>query len=211
MTPTDRLDADDLDLLDAWHAGDADAGSVLFDRHFDAIHRFFSTKVPHLADDLVQHTFAACLRARPQLRGRASFRTYLFTVARNALYNAITRRRETAELDPSASCCVDLDPSPSVVLAHRQQHRLLLEGLRRLPIDLQIALELHYFEDLTGPELAAILGVPEGTVRGRLRRGRELLRERLQELERQHHVVRSTTTDLSRWAADIRAARSATP
>ncbi|MCA9705484.1 MAG: hypothetical protein KDK70_06540 [Myxococcales bacterium] len=83
--------------------------------------------------------------------------------------------------------------------------RLLLAALRALPVDLQVALELFYFEHIRGPELAEVLGLPEGTVRSRLRRGREILRERLQELLRSPGMVESTMTDLESWASSLRA------
>ena len=56
------------------------------------------------------------------------------------------------------------------------------EALRRIPLELQVALELYYWEGMAGPELAAALDLPEGTVRTRLRRGRQLVREQLTEL-----------------------------
>jgi len=195
----------DFDLLDAWRAGDRAAGSTLFDRYFDSLFRFFRNKVDDGADDLVQQTFLACVQSRDRFRGDASFRTYLFTAARSKLYDYLDRRRrEGAAVDYGVTSCADLGISPSSIVARNEQQRLLLQALRALPIDLQIALELYYFEQIRGPELAQALGVPEGTVRSRLRRGLELLRGRLQALATSPAVAESTLTDLDAWAAAVR-------
>ena len=66
-------------------AGDAEAGTTLFERHFEAIARFFRNKTDGPLDDLVQRTFLGVLEGRDRIRGEAGFRGYLFGVARNVL------------------------------------------------------------------------------------------------------------------------------
>ncbi len=181
------------------------AGNTLFDRYFDSLFRFFRNKVSDGADDLVQQTFLSCVQSRDRFRGDSSFRTYLFTVARSKLYTYLDkRRREGAAVDYGVTSCADLGVSPSGIVANSEQQRMLLAALRQLPIDLQVALELFYFEQIRGPALAQVLAVPEGTVRSRLRRGREILRERLQELLNSPQMVESTMTDLESWASALR-------
>ncbi len=194
----------DLELLEAWRGGDAKAGNALFDRYFDAVFRFFRNKVADHADDLVQQTFLALVQARDRFRGDSSFRTYLFTAARSKLFNYLERRAREGAVDYGVTSCEDLGISPTGVLARDQQQQHLLHALRRLPIELQLALELFYFERVRGPELAEVLGVPEGTVRSRLRRGRELLRERLLELSANADVVETTMSNLDDWAERVR-------
>ncbi len=194
----------DFELLEAWRNGDRWAGNALFDRYFDALFRFFRNKVTDGADDLVQQTFLACVRSRDRFRGDASFRTYAFTVARNKLYDHLGRRHREGAIDYGVSSCVDLGVSPSGLIAEGERQRLLLEGLRALPVDLQVALELYYFEGIRGPELAEVLDVPEGTVRSRLRRGRELLRAQLEQRLPSPGAVDDSMTDLESWAAAVR-------
>lgn len=194
----------DFELLEAWRGGDRMAGNELFDRHFDALFRFFRNKVGEGADDLVQQTFLACVQSRERFRGDASFRTYVFTVARSKLYDHLGRQRREGAIDYGVTSCADLGVSPSGIIAEDEQQRMLLAALRSLPVDLQVALELFYFEKIRGPELADVLGVPEGTVRSRLRRGREILREQLERLLRSPQAVESTMTDLESWAAALR-------
>lgn len=202
------VERDDFELLDAWRAGDRGAGNALFDRYFEALYCFFRNKVDDAsAEDLVQQTLLACVQAKDGFRKEASFRTYLFRAARSRLYNFFDARyRRNKAIDPDVTSCVDLGVSPSFIGTKHEDHRLLLDALRRIPIDLQIALELYYFERIRAPQLAEVLGLPEGTVRTRLRRGLELLRERLAELVGGHARADTTMSNLDDWAEQIRRA-----
>jgi RNA polymerase sigma factor (sigma-70 family) len=195
----------DIELAEAWKAGDASAGDALFERHFDALFRFFRNKVGEGMEDLVHDTFVACVSG-PQFRGEASFRTWLFTVARHTLYAHLKKHaRRGEELDANEVSIASLATSPSGLLAKKSEERLLLQALRAIPLDLQVALELFYWEDLAAPEIAAVLEVPEGTVRSRLRRAKEVLDERLAELAETPSLLESTRTGLETWAKGVRA------
>jgi RNA polymerase sigma-70 factor (ECF subfamily) len=172
----------DLALLAQWRAGDGGAGQALFERHFDSIYGFFETKCPADADELVQATFLACLRAKDQFRGDSSFRTYLFTIARNELYRVLrTRQRKGgAQVDLAMSSIAELVSTPGTKMARSQEHQQLLEALRQLPVEQQTLLELHYWEDLEIAELARIFDAPAATIRTRLHRARKALRERVE-------------------------------
>jgi RNA polymerase sigma factor (sigma-70 family) len=171
----------DIALLDRWRAGDAEAGQALFQRHFDGIYGFFETKCETDADELVQSTFLACLRARDQFRNESSFRTYLFTIARHELYRVLRgRQRDGARLDFELSSIADLVSTPGTRIARNQEHRRLVEVLRGLPVEQQMLLELHYWEDMEIAELAEVFEAPEATIRTRLHRARKLLRERME-------------------------------
>lgn len=197
---------DDGDLLMKWRAGDTASGEALFARYYDAVARFFSNKGTVDPGDLVQATFAACLEKVDQLRDAASFRSFIFGIARFELLHYYRRksRRET-EFDAGSNSICDLDPSPSKIIAHHEEQRLLLEGLRQIPLDLQIVLELSYWERLTSAEVASVLGIPEGTAKSRLRRARERLDAKLAELAESPDRLESTVANLERWAAGLRA------
>lgn len=194
----------DIQLLEAWRAGDRGSGTDLFNRHFNSLYRFFRNKVGEDADDLVQQTFLAVVQARDKFRGDASFRTYLFTAARSKLYNHFSRRRPDQKDRLGVTSVLDLGVSMHGMMVKSEEHQTLLHALRRLPLELQIVLELHYFEGMRGPVLALVLEIPEGTVRSRLRRGRERLRDELERLTTSPERVASTMTNLDGWAAQIR-------
>lgn len=176
---------DDFELLDAWRANDEAAGRELFERYFDQVYRFFRNKVDEAAEDLVQQTFMGLVQGRDRFRKDASFRTYVFMIARKRLYSFLRERdRAHDPVDDGTTSVADLGlVSPSRAVVVRQEQHLLLAALRKLPIEMQVALELYYWEDLTAGEIATVLGVPEGTVRSRLRLGRDRLREQLGTLD----------------------------
>ena len=197
--------ASDEALLAAWRSGDRQAGNELIERHFDALYRFFRTKIPEHAEDLVQDTLMGCVRGIEGFRQEASFRTYLFAIARRkALMYWRTRSRRGTNVDFDSTSVEDLGISAMSLVNRAQEERLLLRALRRLPLELQMLLELYYWEGLSGSALAEIHEVPEGTVRGRLRRARLLLDEQIAELAGDPAMLRSTIDNFERWLESIR-------
>ncbi len=198
MPPVDSDEA----LLASWRGGDTRAGRALFARHVDRISRFFFSKVSTGVDDLVQRTFLALLE-RGDLPTGVPVRAYLFGIARNLLLRRFRDEyRDGRHFDELTTSVADLATSPSVLVDKRQNLQVLYAALQALPLDLQIALELYYWEELPANEIGSILGVPEGTVRSRLRRARQLLGEGLRALG--PAVAESTLADLERWARELR-------
>lgn len=198
---------DDFELLDRWAQGDTEAASVLFDRYFEPLYRFFTNKVGAAADDLVQDTLLACIRARERFRRESSFRTFLFGTARHMLFHHYRDVRRDLNADSVGEArLVDLDPSPSQVLARRDEERVLLEALRRLPLDYQIAIELYEWEGLTGPEVARVLGISETAMRSRLHRAKAELKRQIEAIASSAEVLHSTLANLDGWARALQAA-----
>jgi RNA polymerase sigma factor (sigma-70 family) len=199
----------DLELLAAWREGDQRAGNQLFDRHFSSLYRFFRHKMPDRMEDLVQETFLACVQGKERFNGHSSFRTYMFVAARRILQRACERlARDPAAVDLGVTSIQDVAPSPSSVLARRSQERRLLEALRSLPIDDQLAIELYYWENLTGPELAQVLGVPEPTARSRIRRALSRLKRNLAGDDTELNPDCDPQVDLEEWARALARSRS---
>jgi len=172
---------DDITLLEQWRAGDSAAGQALFRRHFNSISGFFETKCEAEADELVQATFFACLRAKHQFRKESSFRTYLFTIARHELYRVLrNRQRDGARLDFELSSIAELISTPGTRLDRNLEHGRLVEALRTLPVAQQTLLELHYWEDMGIAELAEVFEAELPAIRKRLSRAREALREKME-------------------------------
>jgi RNA polymerase sigma factor (sigma-70 family) len=195
----------DLDLFEAWCAGDRKAGHELFTRYFHNIRRFFANKVENEVEDLVQRTFTACVESRDRVLLKSSFRAYLYGIARNILrqhFRARNRAGTPFDVDEHSVC--DSGAGISMILAARQEQRLLLEALRRLPLDHQTLLELYFWEDLSAREIAECFDLPENTIRSRIRRGKRMLSERMEELATSPVELESARSDLERWAASLR-------
>jgi RNA polymerase sigma-70 factor (ECF subfamily) len=173
------LPLDEATLLVAWQAGDRRAGAAIVERHFEALYRFFRSKVSGEVDDLVQQTLVSCLEARESFRGACSFRTLLFGIARRRLYDHYRSRQRLRELDFTTTSVRALGTSPSAALARGSEVALLREALQELPVDAQTLLELHYWEGLSTEELAQVFDVSEGTIKSRQFTARARLRELL--------------------------------
>jgi RNA polymerase sigma-70 factor (ECF subfamily) len=165
----------DLELLTGWRAGDLRAGDALVSRHWASVSRFFRSKIGDDGVDLISQTFLACVEGKDRIEGD-NLKPYLFAVARRRLADHFRRRARTPVVDFAVSSLVDLGTGPATHVGRQQRRDLLRDGLDRIPLDDQIALELAYFEGLSTRELAAVLSVPENTVRSRLSRARDKLR-----------------------------------
>ena len=196
---------DDRTRLQRWAQGDAEAGRALVEAHFDSVFRFFRTKLDRGSEDLTQQVFAACVAHPDRFRGDGSIRSYLLGVARNILFNHFrSQRREAHALEVSECSAFDLTPSLTSDIAARGEVRLLHDALRRLPLDLQIVIELHYWEDATTAEIAEVVEIPQGTVKTRLARARRALRGEIERARAEPGLVRSTLDGLSGWVTQLR-------
>ena len=197
---------DDTELLERWRAGDNGAGQALFHRHFKSICRFFENKVGDDIDELVQTTFLACVKSRDRFQNRCSFRTYLFTIARNELYQRLRRRHHLERrLDFGVTSLADLRVTPRTRIADSQDRQRLLQALRRLPVEQQLLLELHYWEDMAPADLAQVFDISHVTARTRLFRARAALRDLMEELAGQPLPEHQTVESLDEWARALRA------
>lgn len=200
---------DDGELLIAWRGGDKLAGSELVRRRMPEMIRFFRNKVAAEADiaDLVNQTFLGCVGGKDEFRGETSFRRFVYAIANNVLFAYIRRRSKQAreQLDFATVCVSDVAPqSASSIVTDRRETQALVAALREIPIEDQVVVELMYFEGLSGAQIGEALDLPEGTVRGRLRRGLERLRVRV------HAALDAGATstppgedELLQWAAHV--------
>jgi RNA polymerase sigma factor (sigma-70 family) len=192
--------ASDQLLFDRWQAGDRQAGEELCARHQPVLEGFFGRRAPQNARDLVQEAWFQCLKSHDSYRGEASFRTFLFAIARHVLCRHLrqSRRDETdfavAELPMS-------QPSPLSLLQRRHELGLLAEAFRELADEHQLVLELAYDQQLDSRAIGDLLQQPSATVRTRLRRARELLREGVERLAAVDPGLRSSALQaLEIWA-----------
>jgi RNA polymerase sigma-70 factor (ECF subfamily) len=203
-------EADDGALLRSWAQGDDVAGRAFVDRHFDSVYRFFRSKIDRAAEDLTQQVFAACAADPSRFRGEGTARAFVLGIARHVLYKHFRKeRREAQALQRGELSAADLGGSPSSALRARTEVQLLHHALRRIPLDLQILVELQYWEEVTMTEIAAILEIPSGTVKTRLARARALLRREIEAARAEPELLRSTLDGMDAWAADLRRALGA--
>ena len=146
----------------------------------DQIHRLRRyaralTRDVNRADDLVQDTLVRALAKQHLWQAGTNLRAWLFTLMHNQHVNDVRRSNREGgniDVDDMASVLVaNTDPTAS------RQLRELERALNRLPLEQRESILLVGLEGLRYDEAASILGVPIGTVRSRLSRGREALRK----------------------------------
>lgn len=192
------MDADEA-LLYRWRDGDQACGRELFARYFDPLYRFFGNKCGE-PDEMVQATFLAMVKAKDQFAGRSSFRTYVFTIARNELYRHLRTLRRERQFDPELSSIADLGTGAGSKLARGEDHRRLCDALRTLPVEQQTLLELHYWEGLDAGALAEVFGTNAAAIRTRLHRARNALRDAMAAARAAPPHALATVEDLDTWA-----------
>ena len=194
----------DVELLEAWRTGDQRAGMRLYDRHADAVARFFENKVRESADDLIQQTFLRVVESRERIREGIALRGFILGVCRNVLREHLRSLSRKREIDPEVDSMAELAPGPTTMVGRSREHRLLLEGLRRLPVEHQVALELYYWEGLNAAQIADIMAISHSAMRSRMTKARALLREAMTEISTSQELLESTVNGLDKWAAQLR-------
>lgn len=198
------MDTADETLFGRWREGDQVAGRELFSRYFRPLYRFFANKCDE-PDEMAQATFLALVKAKAQFEGRASFRTYLYTIARNELYRHLRGLQRTRQFDPELSSIADLVSSAGAKLARNEDHRRLCEALRTLPVEQQTLLELHYWEGMDATALAEVFESNSTAIRKRLHRARIALREAMVATAAAPAEAIDSEESLDAWARSLEA------
>ena len=167
---------------------DANAFALLYDRHGGAAYSLAYRIVGDQgsAEDVTQEAFLSLWRSGAKYdRARGSVRTWLLGVVRNRAIDALRReatRAPTVELDLDRHPVQNPAGELTDTEALRQEAAREVRGaLRMLPADQLKVIELAYFAGLSHSEIAEALGMPLGTVKGRMRLGMEKIRSTLAE------------------------------
>jgi RNA polymerase sigma-70 factor (ECF subfamily) len=192
----------EMRLIRNWRSGDRNAGDKLLRRYAPVLKRFFSRRVAHNVDDLVQRTLLACTQAVDRFEGRSSFKSYLLGIAQYQLLMSL--RVETSSTAEAPTLSTRPDESPSQLAAFRQEQLILVSALIKLEPDFRRALTLYYWGGQSIDQIAEELGVRPGTVKSRLARGREMIRERLMAMTLRADVRSEALRELVEWTASRR-------
>jgi len=169
------------------------------DAHGDYLFHFAVGQVRDraTAEDLVQETFLAAMKARGRFAGQCSERTWLVSILRHKIYDHLRRhcREKARRVEPSAACQNDSEWDDAMLWLHdvaaesqSPSRRLELEELRanleealgKLPPRIAQVFQLYAIEEAPGAEVCAKLGISESNLWVMLHRARKQLREHLQ-------------------------------
>jgi RNA polymerase sigma factor (sigma-70 family) len=147
--------------------------------HMDAAYNYarWLTRNEAEADDVVQDAYVRALRFFASLRG-ADARAWLLAIVRNTWYSRLSRRAGAGELmvhDEAADDRPDDRPGPEALLLQQQEVDRVRTAVEQLPVDFREVIVLRELEGLSYKEIAAVVGIPIGTVMSRLARGRDRL------------------------------------
>jgi RNA polymerase sigma-70 factor, ECF subfamily len=131
----------------------------------------------HRGEDLAQETFARVFAKRKEYQPNGKFSTWLWRIALNLCYDELRRRerRQESFLDDAGveaiaalEAFVAPEPAPDKSLVEQERGELVRKALLKLPEVYRTVLVLRHYEDLKFREIAAVLDVPEGTVKSRM-------------------------------------------
>jgi len=147
------------------------------------------------AEDLTQEIFLKIFKSLHTFDRRANFQTWIVSISRNLCidhYRSVRKERETIVrgVDAGELSPVSRTMSPQAVLERQDQVRLLKDALQALSPSLRTAVLLRDIRELTYQEIADQLGLPEGTVKSRINRGRTELARQIERLRpRREHAA----------------------
>jgi RNA polymerase sigma-70 factor (ECF subfamily) len=198
--PSEESAATEAAWLQLARRGDVEAFGALVTLYQGRVWRFLATWVSEHEDreELVQEVFLAAHRGIRKFRGDARFSTWLLQIALNQARGfRRTRARRPREVSlperldgedwleeqvaAGFSGTSTADERVDVVAARRQISARVWTLVEQLPEEWQAAMRLRYQEEMSHPEIAEVLGVPVGTVKAQLHRGRRRLAEWLAE------------------------------
>jgi len=192
LTCEQQAALDDQRLISGLQVGDEDAYEKLIQRFQGPVYNLAWRLLndPTDAGDVMQEVFLKIFRSVGSFRGESSLRTWVYRIAVNESYNRRRwtfrhRRGETGlddehdETGAREKPLMDSGETPFDFTMNREAQRLLEEGLGAVTPVFRAALVLREVEDLSYEEIAAVLEVSVGTVKSRIRRGREALRQYL--------------------------------
>ncbi len=165
--------------------GDSRAFEVLVRTHASFAYNVAlrTLRDPAEAEDVAQEAFVRAWRALPRFREDGRFSTWLYRIVVNLCYDRAPRMRKQLLALPvdAASTMADRRPSPEAATADRELVRAVEKATNRLPNPYRMLLTLRHQQQLSYAEIAEIAGMPLGTVKTGIHRGRKRLRELLAE------------------------------
>jgi RNA polymerase sigma-70 factor (ECF subfamily) len=167
----------DAALIGRIAAGDKLAMRALFARHHVRIFRFVARLVRdhQLAEDVVSEVFLEVWRHAAAFEARSAASTWLLSIARFKALSSLRRRGDTQLDEVTAAAIPDSADDPEVTVRKTERGEILRDCLTRLSPDHREIIDLVYYQGMAIREVAAIVGIPESTVKTRMFHARKQL------------------------------------
>jgi RNA polymerase sigma-70 factor (ECF subfamily) len=170
-------------LISRIAGGDRLAMQVLFARHHVRVYRFVLRLVRNeaTAEDLISEVFLDVWRQAGKFEGRSAASTWLLAIARFKALSVLRRRPEEELDDETAAAIEDQSDDPEIALEKKDKGAVLRKCLTGLSAEHREIIDLVYYHEKSVEEVAAIVGIPEATVKTRMFYARKKLAELLKE------------------------------
>ena len=168
----------DEDLVRRYLSGDRAAFAALVERHERRVYNLALRMTGREEDarDATQDAFLTVLRKLSSFRGEAAFTTWLHRVAVNACYDLLRKRQRAPVLERPEDDLPAIEPPPAPDPSDASDLSIDVQrALMQVPEDFRVVMILHDVHDLRQEDVASVLGIPVGTVKSRLHRGRVAL------------------------------------
>ena len=165
-------------------AGDPAAWDILFRRYQLPLYVYVYELVhdEQASLDIVQEAFINATRHLASLREDGKFGSWLFGIAHQKCVQRWRKQgREAAALEEFAAAPLDSEDDPSELLIRTEQEAAVMNLLNQLPISQRSVLLLHFIEDFSLEEIAAVTGTALGTVKSRLHYAKKALKKLLED------------------------------
>src|SRR4051794_6819920 len=176
----------DIELMSELTAGQEDALKILYSRYARLIFHLAAQSLDYAAaEEIVQEVFLTIWRKAATFDPeRGSFRGWIMQITHMRIINELRRqsRRPQSAVDPEGeqlANVADLGPDPVETTWRAYTRTAVRDAMAKLPPPQRQALGLAFFDDLTHEQVAAVLGLPLGTVKTRIRAGIQKLRPQL--------------------------------
>lgn len=192
IEPLERSEIGDGELMRSAAAGEHDAFAILVDRYKDGLLDYLTrmSGSRDRAEDLAQEAFLRLYRSADRYRDEGRLQSYLYTIAGNLLRSEERKRRTWQLVRPRLAEDREEagdEPAGESRVLLGELCNLLGREISRLPMGLRAPLVLYEVEGWSYREIADHLHCREGTIKSRIHRGRERLRQRLEKsLKRRH-------------------------
>ncbi|HLW00409.1 MAG TPA: sigma-70 family RNA polymerase sigma factor [Ktedonobacterales bacterium] len=211
--PASQEAQSEMELVRCSCQGDQDAFAVLVRNHQRRafILAFRMLNDYEEASEAVQEAFLAAWQGLHTFRGEARFSTWLYRIVYHCCLRVLEqRRRDSRDLDAATAqaehrAVLEAGQEVQSLVADRERQKTIQQAIQELPGKYRAVLILRHLQELTYEEIAQALSLPVGTIKTHLFRARNLLKERLQSLERDEHVPPASaqvTTSQPSTAAD---------
>ena len=175
-------ESEETALIRRCQAGDKEAFRTLVEQYRNVLFgtAYLMMRDHGLAEDAVQEALIQIWKHLPSFRLKSSLKTWMVRIVVNEVKQQFRKKQvPTVPLEQASQVTDDLDKA-EIAMIRNEERQHLKQALEQLPAEQKEAVVLHYFSELTVPEIATVTGQREGTIKSRLSRALSHLGEILQ-------------------------------